>query len=115
MRKAVSLTICMVFIWTLLSPAVLADSHRFELLKAGVINGVKLKPGEYILEFDGSGQGKIRRGSKLLLETEVEVHPIGSAMPDSVSQFRDGRVKEIRLKQERVVFIGTGASAQTAQ
>ena len=79
------------------------------------MNGVELKPGEYTLELDGSGHGKIRRGSKLLVEAEVEVQPLGSTMPHSISQFRDGRVKEIRLKQEKIVFINTRASAQTAQ
>ena len=115
MRKAVGLAICMVFVWTFLSPAVLADNHRFELLKAGMINGVKLKPGEYTLELDGSGHGKILRSNKLIVEVKVEIQPIGGSMPNSVSQYRDGRVKEIRLKQERVVFIDTSASAETAQ
>jgi hypothetical protein len=100
---------------TLLAPSVLAETHRFELLKEGLINGVKLKPGQYTLELSGENLGKIHRSNKLLVEAAIEVLPMGTAMPQSVSQFRDGRVKEIRFKEKRVVFVDTDASTQTAR
>jgi len=114
-RRTLSLTICLILVFAQLSPALLADGHRFELLKAGMVNGVMLEPGRYILEIIGENLGRIYRGKKLLVEAKLEVLPIGGAMPDSVSQLRDGKVKEIRLKEERVVFVDSEASAQTAR
>jgi len=114
-RKTVGLAICLVLVSTFLSVALFADSHRFELLKTGKVNEVTLKPGRYTLELEGDHLARIHRGKKLLVESKVEVHPLGGAMPESVIQFRDGRVKEIRLKQERVVFVDSSGSAQTAR
>ena len=115
MKRVFSLAICLILVGTMLTPAALAESHRFELLKEGVVNGVKLKAGRYTLELDGDSLGKIQLRKKTLVEATVEIIPMGTAMPQSVSQFRDGRVKEIRLKEKRVVFVDTDASAQTAR
>jgi hypothetical protein len=105
----------MFLVGTLLTPVVWAEAHRFELLKEGFVNGVKLKPGRYTLELDGDSLGRIQLRKKTLVEAAVEIMPMGTAMPQSVSQSRDGRVKEIRLKEKRVVFVDTDASAQTAR
>ena len=115
MRRAICLTICLLLIATTLTPAVLAKGHRFELVKTGLVNGVELKPGQYELILNGEGLGQIYRGKNRLVEAKVEVLPIGVATPGSVSQYRDGRVKEVRLKDERVVFVHSDASAQTAR
>ena len=115
MRRTSILTFCLFLSFVLLTPAALAEGHRFELLKSGQVNGVDLKAGQYELVLNGQGLGEIYRGKKLLVEAKVEVLPIGGALKQSVSQYRDGRIKEIRLKQERVVFVDSAAGAQAAQ
>jgi hypothetical protein len=98
-----------------LTVTVLAGGHRFKLLKPGQVNGVDLKVGQYELVLDGQGLGEIYLGKKLVVEAQVEVLPIGSALKQSVSQNRDGKIREIRLKNERVVFVDSAAGAQSAQ
>jgi hypothetical protein len=114
-KRILTLFFGLILVGSMMTPTVLAEAHRFDLLRKGLINGVELKPGRYTLELDGDNLGRIRQGKKLLVEVSIEVLPIGGAMPQSVSQFRDGRVKEIRLKEKRVVFVDTDASAQTAR
>ena len=115
MRRTICLTICLLLIASALTPAVLAKGHRFELVKKGLVNGVELKPGHYELVLIDESLGEIYRGKKRLVEVKVDVVPIGGATPGSVSQYRDGRVKEVRLENERVVFVNSDASAQTAR
>jgi hypothetical protein len=75
-----------------------------QFLTKAVINGVEISPGTYKLEMNGDNTVEIYNGKELLISAKVEVLPLGNAYPNSVSQKSDGRVTEIRLKKERVVF-----------
>lgn len=110
--RATTLSLLVLLVSTLPAATVLADGHRIELLKAGTINGVNLKAGQYQLILNEQEEAEIYRRKELLVTAKVEVLPIGTGTPDSISQNRDGTVKEIRLKEERVVFIDSQASAQ---
>jgi len=113
--KATTLSLLVLLVSTLLVATVFADSHRIELLKAGTINSVKLDAGQYQLVLNDQNEAEIYHRKKLLVTAKVEVLPLGSGTPGSISQSRDGAVKEIRLKQERVVFVDFQASAQTGR
>jgi hypothetical protein len=82
----------------------LGKAHQVELLKASTINGVELGAGIYKLEINGDNEAELYRDGELLLKAKVEVKPLGGSIPNSVRQMADGTIKEIRLKNERVVF-----------
>jgi len=103
--KKLAITTLVIFVACALSSGVaLAKSHKVEFLNKAVINGVELSPGKYKLELNGDSTVEIYKGKELLVSAKVEVLPLGKAYPNSVSQKSDGRVTEIRLKKERVVF-----------
>jgi len=68
----------------------------------------KLQPGDILVELNGkvvSGRRAFAAYSKGLVAGEKVQFKI----------YRDGRVKEVRLENERVVFVNSDASAQTAR
>ncbi len=104
MKKLAITTLVLFVACALFSGVALAKSHKVEFLNKAVINGVELQPGTYKLEMNGDNKVEIYKGKELLVSAQVKVLPLGKAYPNSVSQKSDGRVTEIRLKKERVVF-----------
>ena len=104
MKKLVITTLVILVACALSSGVALAKTHKVQFLNKAVINGVEIQPGTYKLEMNGDNKVEIYKGKELLVSAEVEVLPLGKAYPNSVSQKTDGRVTEIRLKKERVVF-----------
>ena len=86
------------------------SAHRVEIMRSASVNGVELKPGNYKIEMTDENTAQIFKGKKLVVTAKVDVMPLGGATPGSVSQGTDGKVREIRLKNERVVFIDSAAS-----
>jgi len=82
-------------------------AHRVEFMRAATVNGVELKPGNYQLTMTDETTAEIYRGKKLLVKAKVEIQPLGGATPGSVSQGVDGKVREIRLKTEKIVFVNS--------
>lgn len=104
MKKLAIITLVILIACVLSSGVALAKSHKVQFLNKAVINGVEIQPGTYKLEMNGDSKVEIYKGKNLLVSAKVEVLPLGKAYPNSVSQKTDGRVTEIRLKKERVVF-----------
>ena len=104
MKKLTSITLVLLIACVLTSGVALGKAHKVEFLVKAVINGVEISPGKYKLEVNGDNMAEIYKGKELLVSAKVEVLPLGKAYPNSVSQKSDGRVTEIRLKKERVVF-----------
>jgi len=103
-KKLAIITLVILIACVLSSGVALAKSHKVQFLNKAVINGVEIQPGTYKLEMNGDSKVEIYKGKNLLVSAKVEVLPLGKAYPNSVSQKTDGRVTEIRLKKERVVF-----------
>jgi hypothetical protein len=112
MRKLSTLAICLVLVSLFLVTTLVAESHRIELIRPCEIDGQELKAGQYKLVLKGQGTAAIYRGRKLLVEARVKVLPLGDSVPRSISQTKDGELKEIRLKKERVVFVDSQTIAQ---
>jgi hypothetical protein len=103
-KKLVITALAVIVACALLSGVAFAKSHKVEFRMKAVINGVELEPGTYKLEVNGDNKVDIYKGKELVVSAEVEILPLGNVYPNSVSQSSDGKVKEIRLKKERVVF-----------
>ena len=98
---------------TLLMSVAFSAAHRVEILRAATVNGVELKPGNYQLTKTDESTAEIYKGKRLVVTAEVEVVPLGNATPGSVSQGVDGKVREIRLKQEKVVFVASASGTRS--
>ena len=98
---------------TLLISVAFSASHRVEILRAANVNGVELKPGNYQLKMADENTAEIYKGKRLVVTAKVELAPLGNATPGSVSQGVDGNVREIRLKQEKVVFVDSGSGMRS--
>jgi hypothetical protein len=89
----------------LLTVTVAAESHRIDMLRAGILNGVELKTGQYKLVLNDEGEAEIYRGKKLMVKAKVEILPLGGGTPGSIIQDREGTLKEIRLSEQKILFV----------
>lgn len=103
-RKIAKALIALITVALLMGIA-FSSSHKVEILRAATVNGVELKPGDYKLSMVDDQTAEIYRGKRLIVKAKVEVQPLAGATPGSVTQGTDGKVKEIRLKNEKVVFV----------
>ncbi len=105
MSKKMFVVLIALFSLTLIMGVAFSAVHRVEILRSASINGVDLKPGNYALAVVDENTAEIYKGKKLLVKAKIEVVPLAGATPGSVSQGVDGKVREIRLKEEKVVFV----------
>ena len=84
---------------------VLAESYEIEVLRAAQVNGVKLKPGKYRVTVNGDNVAELHRRRKLLVKASVETVDLAGATPNSISQNVDGELLEIRLNDQKLVFV----------
>jgi hypothetical protein len=91
-----------------------SSTHKIEVMRAGTVNGIELKPGNYKLSMTDDSTAEIYKGRKLVVKAKVEIQPLGSATPGSITQGTDGKVREIRLKNEKVVFVDTASGSASA-
>ena len=96
---------------TLLVGVVFGSTHRVEIMRVANVNGVELKPGNYQVSLTDENTAEIYKGKKLLVRAKVEIQPLGAETPGSVTQGVDGKVKEIRLKDEKIVFVGSAVGS----
>jgi hypothetical protein len=105
-RKAFAIFISFILAVVLTSSMIVAEGlHKIEFHQRGVVNGVYLKPGLYRLQVNADETITIFRGKESLVSAKVKIEPLGRSMPKSISQEKDGTVKEIRLTSERLVLM----------
>jgi len=106
MRKTSVLVISFLLVAVLTGYILAAkDTEKITFHQRGVVNGVYLKPGTYQVKLNGDNIVEIFRGKELLVSVQVKVEPLGRSIPKSISQKKDGTVKEIRLAKERLVIL----------
>lgn len=108
MRKFL-LLVCVLVLGSLVNPVWGADEVRtvnFEVPLECSINGVTLKPGKYKMKINGESEVEIYDRKELVVTARVEIQPLGDAKSGTISRNGDGTLKEVRLKKERVVFVG---------
>ena len=113
MNKEQATTLIALLTLTLLMGVAFSSAHRVEIMRAATVNGVELKPGNYQLSVADGNTAEIYKGKKLLVRAKVEILPLAGATPGSVTQGADGKVREIRLKSEKVVFVDSAAGSSS--
>ena len=115
MKKNLATLSIVLLILTLLVSVAFSAGHRVEILRSANVNGVELKPGNYKLTMTDEKTAEIYKGKKLMVTAHVELVPLGNATPGSVAQGVDGKVREIRLKQEKVVFVDSASGTRSGR
>lgn len=92
------------FISLLLFSPALAKSHSFDLYQAATLNGVELVPGNYKLKLNEE-EAEIHRGGKMIVKAKVEVQPLGEGVLPNTERIEGGKLIEIRMKKQVVVFV----------
>lgn len=89
----------------------MAQEGTFRLVVPGSLHGVELKPGEYKVKVstDSEMKAHVMRRGKLLVECPVEVRPRDSERANTVLQNDDGSLREVRLKNDVLIFNRAGA------
>ncbi len=122
MRKLFTATFAIMLVASLVSGSVWAKSDwGFELHRTYEINGTQLKPGSYKLQLNGNNEADIyRKGNrsignwgiskKLITTATVEVRPLGNRMAPKSMLTSGGSIREIRTKDQVIVFLSETAS-----
>jgi hypothetical protein len=113
MKRKLTTTLIAFLAMAVLMSIALSSTHKVEIMRAATVNGVELKPGNYRLSVADENTAEIYKGSKLIVKAKVEILPLGGATPGSVTQGIDGKVREIRLKNEKVVFLDAASAASS--
>ena len=111
MRKLFTAAFAIMLVTTLASGPVWAKSGwDFQLYHTRVINGTQLERGSYELRLNGNNEAEIYRNRKLITTATVEVRPLGNRMDPKSMLISDGSIREIRTKDEVIVFLSETAS-----
>ncbi len=111
MRKLFTATFAIMLVASLVSGSVWAKSDwGFELHRTYEINGVQLEHGSYKLQLNGNNEAEIYRKGKLITTATVEVRPLGNRMDPKSMLTSGGSIREIRTKDEVIVFLSETAS-----
>lgn len=115
MRRILVFSAIVGLVFCLATTAAVAKNHRIKLHSEAVVSGQTIEPGSYMVKIDDEGLLSIwKRGDKLA-EAEVVVEPLGNGTPNSVSLDREGNLKELRFKDEKVVFPMLSNAGQTSE
>lgn len=115
MRKIIFLTAVVSLVFCLASTAAVAKNYRVKLHSDAVVSGQTIEPGSYLVKINDEGVLSILKSGKVLAESEVVFRPLENATPNSVSLDVDGNLKEIRFKDEKVVFPMLSNAGQTSE
>ena len=106
MRKVFAATFAISLVLALATGSLWAAPHKFKLHRGATLNGTELQAGSYELELNGEGEALIYRNGKMVTKARVTTKPLSNGdAPSSVLQAADGSLREIRLKEQVVVFV----------
>ena len=121
MRKSLFLILITSFALCIFSATLVAESedfnrnHEFKLHKDAQIAGKTIEAGSYMARLNEDGTLVIFDGDDLLLETLVNVEPLGFVNPNSMTFDRNGVLEEVRFKEQKVVFPTISNAGRTAE
>ncbi len=111
MRKLFTATFALMLVARLASGPVWAKSGwDFQLYRTREINGTQLERGSYELRLNGNNEAEIYRKGKLITTATVEVRPLGNRMDPKSMLTSGGSIREIRTKDQVIVFLSETAS-----
>ena len=115
MRKILLFSVIVGLVFCLPSTAAVAKNHRIKLHSDAIVSGQTIESGSYMVKIDDEGVLSIWKRGDMLAEAEVVVEPLGNGTPNSVSMDRDGNLRELRFKDEKVVFPMLSNAGQTSE
>ena len=115
MRKIIFLTVIFSLVVCMSSTAAVAKNHKVKLHSEAIISGMFIEPGSYTVKISDEGLLGFYKGRDLLAESEVTIEAMGNETPNSVSLDVNGNLKEIRFKNEKVVFPMLSNAGQTSE
>lgn len=103
MRKLLVTAFVVALTAAVFSTSAVAATHKFTLSRESTVSGIQLEKGKYKLELEGT-QATIIQKNQVVATAQVEIRDTKPANPGSVLVDADGNLKEIRLKNQVVVF-----------
>lgn len=103
MRKLLVTAFVVALTAAVFSTSAFAATHKFTLSRESTVSGIQLEKGKYKLELEGT-QATIIQNKRVVATVQVEIRDAKPANPGSVLVDADGNLKEIRLKNQVVVF-----------
>jgi hypothetical protein len=103
LKKTLITTLALFLVSTICVLPLMGKVHKFSLMSEATLCGVALEPGDYKLKVSEDVAG-IYRGRDLLVAAKVRIEPIAGAVANSCC-CSDGILTEVRLGEEKVVFL----------
>lgn len=103
MRRYLNILPAMILIGAILAAPLQGKSNRFRLAECAILYVIELQPGEYELEIYDD-VASIYQDKKLVAVAGIRIEPIAGATVNSTFCC-DGVLKDVRLKDKRVLFI----------
>jgi len=103
MRKLLVTAFVVALTAAVFSTSAFAATHKFTLTRESTLSGIQLEKGKYKLELNGLEATIIQNG-RTVATAQVEIRDTKPVNPGSVLVSADGTLKEIRLKNQVVVF-----------
>ncbi len=103
MRKLLVTAFVVALTAAVFSTSAFAATHKFTLTRESTLSGIQLEKGKYKLELNGT-EATITQKGRVVATAQVEIRDAKPANPGSVLVSADGALKEIRLKNQVVVF-----------
>lgn len=115
MKSIGTILVTLILVSGLATVEILAENHQIEVLRTVQINGVKLKPGTYRISLNGDKMAELYKGRRLVTKAVVETAPLAGSTPNSISQSSSGQLLEIRLNDQKVVFVDSPETRRNAR
>ena len=103
MRKLLVTAFVIVLTAAVFSTSAFAATYKFTLTRKSTLSGIQLEKGKYKLELNGM-EATITQKGRVVAKVQVEIRDAKPVNPGSVLVSADGTLKEIRLKNQVVVF-----------
>jgi len=103
MRRYLTILSVMILLGAILVAPLMSKSHRFRLAESASLYAIELQPGEYELRLYDD-VASIYQRKKLIAVVSIRIEPIEDAVGNSTFCC-EGVLKEVRLKEKRVLFI----------
>jgi hypothetical protein len=103
MKRRLENFVLMILVGAILVAPLMSKSHRFRLAESASLYAIELQPGEYELKIYDD-VASIYQGKKLIAVVSIRIEPIEDAVENS-TVCCEGVLKEVRLQEQRVLFV----------
>ena len=111
MKRSFAVLALMILVGTILVAPLMCKSHRFRLAESASLYAIELQPGEYELRLY-EDVASIYQGKKLIAVASIRIEPIAAAVENSIFCC-GGVLKEVRLKEKKIIFIEPNQPTQS--